>query len=238
MKLSDAIDALKAFFLDILGYFIPGFFALIVLGYTIRPNLKYNSQLLGIDSSWNSFLIVFFSYVLGYVVYSLSDLTDKTLLKIRFLKLPNSNKIENDIEKSHEIEITKTALKELFRKKDGSPAFDDAKLDSLNSRHLRSIIMSYIPESDTKIYTFMFRSELCRSISGFAFFYGILGIIFSIINTLTNKHFLFQSNTQCITVYIILIITSYYFTKTRFRFLTIAYKIPFSIFLAKYFAIK
>jgi hypothetical protein len=236
MKLSDAIDALKAFFLDVLGYFIPGFFALIVLGYTVQPNLKYNNQPLGIDSSWNSFLIVFFSYVLGYVVYSISDLID--VGKIGFLKLPNSNKIEKDIEKSHEIEITKTALKELFRKKDGSPAFDEAKLDSFNSRHLRSIIMSYIPESDTKIYTFMFRSELCRSIGGFAFSYGILGIIFSIINVFTDEHLLLQSNTHCITIYIILTVTSYFFTKTRFRFLTIAYKIPFSIFLAKYFAIK
>lgn len=234
MNISDAIDAIKSFFLDIIGYFIPGFFAIVVLDYCVRPDFKYDINNLGVGEEWNQFLIIFFSYIIGHVIYSASDFVDWIIRKLKFLNLKSVDSIESDIEKSHEVEIARVALRELMKRQDGSPAFDEVKFSSLKARNLRSIVMSYIPESDTKIYTFMFRSELCKNISCFAFLFGSFSLL-SLMNSWNSFVILDGAH---ISIYFLLIICSYFLAKTRMRFLAIAYKIPFSIFISKFFAIK
>ena len=95
--------------------------------------------------------------------------------------------------------------------------------------------MSYVPEADQKIYTFMFRSELGNHI-GFVFFsFGLWLLLSNIcLDSINSTILIKESLLGLIQVPILIIIISYFFHVTRKRFIIIAYKIPFSIFIAKF----
>lgn len=235
MKLSDFIDAVKEFFLDIIGYFVPGFFGVLILSICIQPNYKFNLSGLGFDSEWNIFIILFLSYLLGYLFYSFSDLTDKLIFWLKFLKLKTPKDIDREIESSQELQIAKTTLKDILVDKNGLPVVDVTSLNTMRARNLRSIVMSYVPEADTKIYTFMFRSELCRVISSVSFLISLFGFVLLFVAVFTKSFSFFKTDPKSIMLYCILFVSSFFLTKTRIRFLSIAYKIPFSIFIAKFY---
>ena len=237
MKISDLVDALKAFFFDVLGFLIPGFYCILILSFLVLPQYKFEFDYGGLNKEWNSSILVIISYILGYCLYPLSDWSDKIIFRFKFLKLKTQSQVESDIDSSTELAICKVALTELLLKNDSTPVIPAVALDNMSARNLRSIIMSYIPEVDTKIYTFMFRSELCRLISSFTLFISLLGLLLSIVNNIVISKILLKSDFKSIAVYSLLLLSCYFLTKARMRFLSIAYKIPFSIFIAKYFKI-
>ncbi len=176
-------------------------------------------------------VILFFAYIFGYVIYSLDFV--EALTKFAF-RAKTTGQILDDIKSSDEYIASMSVLKELWIDNQKKPIIDLSKLHVLS---LRSIVMSYSPESDTKIYTFMFRSELCRTVGTFSVFCGSAGLLSAVVNLFFKDWTLFKINAQYLFTYGILILVGLLLIKTRSRFLGIAYKIPFSIFLAKYYKI-
>lgn len=235
MKISDLIDALKAFFLDFLGYFLPGVYALLVLTYIVEE--KWKLTFMGnypFLEEYYGIIFFTFAYILGYVVYSIS-LAD-WIAKRKFLKIKTSSQIEGEIRSGLEFEQCKKVISKLWVENNAS-VLSANDLSNLNTRNLRSIVMSYIPESDVKIYTFMFRSDLCKHISSFSLLCGILGLFFSSLSLVFDHIKVFKIGWHYTMLYALLLICSFFLVKTRSRFLSIAYKIPFSMFLSKYYKI-
>ena len=93
--------------------------------------------------------------------------------------------------------------------------------------------MSYIPEADAKIYTFMFRSDLSKHLAFISFALGFVGLTFVALDYFWLEISVFKTSKLYIVIYSILIFVTYYLAKTYSTFLSIAYRIPLSIFLAK-----
>lgn len=273
MKIDDAIETLKDFFLDIIGYLIPG---LILLG-SVYLFLKdeYQERLVSLfnfPENYRSAFIIIIGYVLGYVIYAVGMMLDELkkiirlksiwklftkyicklfnkykLLKNSVNKIPTSitqkvkgllkifvNKIPADIvqevKNSFEFKATLAAIKEL-QKADHLTA--DRNIENTDVLQLRSQAMSYVPASDKKIYTFMFRSELCNYISVVFKLVPLSFLCGYAIKQLLNVELLFSYSCANSMIAILLFIFSFLLQKTRIRFLSIAYKIPFSIFLSE-----
>jgi hypothetical protein len=234
MKISDIIDAIKAFFLDFLGYFLPGIYALIILTYIVSPSYHFNTAAIGfISADYEYVAVLLFAYILGYVIYSLE--LSELVSKAEFLGIKTSSQIESEIKASFEFDLCKKVLTELWIDKNGASILSANSLTSMNTRNLRSIVMSYIPESDIKIYTFMFRSDLCKHVASFSILFGSIGLMVSLIHYLFGWSVFLNIGKEYTCAYSLLLVGSYFLLKTRSRFLSIAYKIPFSMFLSKFY---
>lgn len=226
MDLSKLMEGLKEFFLEILGFLLPGITLIFLLGFFINPDF---SRIF--DKAWNASHWLLLTF--GYIIYGVALLRDnlwRKLLKIVKKKI-GVDKIRAGIEKSGEFEISKIILKKLLE--------DDAeaqnKIDSLSFHSMRGMAMSYIPEADKKIYTFMFRAELCNHLNIVVVSIGMAGLINGIIFHLGLKIDFFYAHFKFIIGYLLLVVTGYFLNLTRNRFLAIAYKIPFPIFIAKFY---
>lgn len=237
MKAGDIIDAIKVFFLDFLGYFLPGLYAILLLTYIINPSVKFNIADIPFVKGSEHFLIFLFAYLSGYVIYSIG-FSDYIAAKIKILKIKTQTKIETEIRGQLEFEECKSVINRLWKNQDGAPVLTSVQLANLNVRNLRSIVMSYIPESDTKIYTFMFRSDLCKHLSSFSLLTGLLGLLSCFYTIFFDWFSFFNTGLYYAFIYFILMIVSLLLMKTRSRFLSIAYKIPFSIFLSKFYKLN
>jgi hypothetical protein len=234
MKISDIIDAIKAFFLDFLGYFLPGIYALLILTYIVTPSYHFNTTAIGfISSGYEYVAVLLFAYILGYAIYSLE--LSELVSKVKFLGIKTSSQIEAEIKAGLEFDLCKKVLTEIWIDKNGASILSASSLNNMNTRNLRSIVMSYIPDSDIKIYTFMFRSDLCKHISSCSILFGSLGLSVSLMHSLFGWSTFLNTGKEYTCTYFLLLIGSYFLLKSRSRFLSIAYKIPFSIFLSKFY---
>ena len=132
----------------------------------VLPEVGIKDSFLINWNSFSSYLTIILSYILGYVVYSLTILKIRlqdTILGIfkggnaltRYLKLKHSKSWEKEFSNSA---VVKSARKHLTDK--GFTEVDNMKLNEI-----RNILMSRDPAMDQKIYTFMFRSSLFDHIS-------------------------------------------------------------------------
>lgn len=151
MSLSDSINAIKEFFLDILGFLLPGLFFI----YIILVITKIENANIFFYEESNTFLLIIGAYIIGYILYPLSNWSD-------YLLQYDNDKVSSSIQASTEFHLCLEVLKKII------PSFADHEIEDLKQewkvRNLRSLVMSYIPEADKKIYTFKFRAELCRII--------------------------------------------------------------------------
>ncbi|TDO29228.1 hypothetical protein [Sediminibacterium goheungense] len=237
MKTSDIIDAIKVFFLDFLGYLLPGLYAIFLLTYIINPSIQFNFESIPFIKGNEQFVIFLFAYLSGYVIYSI-DFSDYITKKVKLLGIKTPLQIEAEISGQLEFQECKSVINRLWKDQSGSPILTTAQLTNLNVRNLRNIVMSYIPESDTKVYTFMFRSDLCKHLSSFSLLLGLFGLLSCLYTSFLNWFSFFNTGLYNVFIYCILIIGSLLLMKTRSRFLSIAYKIPFSIFLSKFYKIN
>jgi hypothetical protein len=253
MKASDFIGAIKEFFLDFLGFLLPGLIALIILSECIIADCQFGTRTIFISSDWNTVILLIIAYIIGYAIYPLSDITDKILfLKIdsekkafgwiKKLQINSPKEIEAKFDSSPEKAAVVNILEKLLvfpsAEVDSEKVFNEQQIASINIHTLRSILMSYCPEADMKIYTFMFRSELCRLISSFALAISIFGIIFYLFGFYFKVPILFRTDMKALSLYVLLLIMSYFLTKTRVRYYSIAFKIPFLIFISKRFKLQ
>jgi len=246
MKASELIEAIKEFFFDFIGFLIPGF-VFISLSFII---LNDSSIIKDVKTEFGSFfeiLLLVSSYCIGYVIYGAALLRDEILNKWRS-KYPTPDTLGDSIKKSYEYSASIWILKKLW----GIERFseDERLIENSRMQTVRSHIMSYIPEADAKIYGFMFRSELCNllnmaliiiallGISNFAL-YGLNSLLVSsdnILIVMNEPKPIFKNDIAFLIAYLVLIpITAKMLYKTRIRFLSITYRIPFSIFVSKYY---
>ena len=191
----DFFDSIKEFIWDIIGYFLPGSYALILLSacidnsYFIEHAIETNSK----DQNFLIFLII--SYIIGYVVYGLGELKESIMSDKSYKKV-----IEEQVKKRKAFELSKEFISLDLKEKGSSQDINSATVGDI-----RNIAMSFIPEQDQKIYTFQFRSDLCNNIGNISFLIGLFGL-FAFFISLFSSIVVFRLEVQNITLYVFLII--------------------------------
>lgn len=241
MDLSKALEGIEKLFLEILGYLLPGLALVFLASSLIDKAAGTFSVDLSQIGSWE---LIAAGYVLGYIVYGLALVKDEFVKSI-VLKFVNwvrkkmrkgeikskRSLIEDNIEGSPEVEIVRSALKELLKAVKKST-------NDMNLHQLRNLAMSYVPQSDRKVYTFMFRADLCDHIGTLALVVGLWGFLGHYTNRFFSQGLLLSTQEFSIYWYAGLVLASYFLAKTHTRFLSIALSIPFSMFIAQYYSIE
>ena len=184
INMEDALKSVKEFIWDIIGYLIPGFLLIIVFNLIIEPTLSVHNNFFFDWKLFQNYLIVVVSYILGYVIYSLtifkikfqnffidilSEVTD--YLSNTFLYFLVNNKLAeyfiNDIKSKHsnywKLKFVNTSTYKSA--KDFLKTNSLSEVDNMEFNEVRNILMSRNPEMDQKVYTFMFRSSIFDHIS-------------------------------------------------------------------------
>lgn len=221
------IDSFKEFIWDIIGYLLPGSFVLILLSVCVNQKYFVTTLHLSNVNDFQPYILIVVSYLLGHVTYGFGWFKDKMLNRIKYL---NKYSYVKNIEASVAKRKAYTISKELVTKALQSKGVTD-DLSNTSVRDLRNIVMSFIPESDQKIYTFTFRSELSNQSGNISIVIGTLGLLSSIFTFIPLN--IFKTDLTHIILYICLIICYFFLRQTRNRFYAIALGLPFSIYIAK-----
>jgi hypothetical protein len=216
-------DSFKELLWDIIGYLIPGSYLLILLSVCINERLFLSSKINIPESELSTFAFVIVAYLLGHVVYGFSFFKEKRRGVKSYTK-----KIEESIMNKKSIVWSKQILKSKFEKLNISEDFSQTSV-----RDLRNIVMSFIPESDQKIYTFTFRADISNNTANISLIVGVFGLVFSFIQLIFSEFLFFNLGTEYYLLYSLLIIVSFFLKETRNRFYAISIGVPFSIFTAK-----
>lgn len=242
MKFSEAIIVIKEFFLEVLGFIIPGIVCLSIPIFILNNELT--SQIFSlVDKEHYTYTILLISYITGYIIYGASEYKDlifswkwienwkilswlKTTL--HNLKITSFKSYQNNLEEKIQHSDSKKIADKILQ--NNLKDYDYTSVDS--ARTLRNLVMSYISEANNaKIYTFTFRADLCRHLSTVFLFYLILAIPLLCFNDL-QEYTIFNQNKYIFVFCIALILFMIFLGKTRRRFYSIAHRIPFSIFIA------
>ena len=242
MKVSDLINAIKEFFLDFLGYFAPGFFLIILLSFFVKEEYFIVTPSF-ITSEVSNVVFVFLAYIIGYFIYSTSAsfinrylfiLNGLSRVKgLKRLRIESKEDISLKLEDDSNVELCHEKLALIWKREKISEDKIQKLLNKIKAVHLRNIVMSYIPESDTKIYTFMFRSILSRHIAFISFTVGSVGVISSIMEYCGCISSVMKTSLSHFILYLCLIVFTFFLAKSYSMLLSIAYRIPMAIFLAK-----
>jgi hypothetical protein len=244
MNVDNIVLAIKSFFMDIIGFLLPGFVSLTIGAFCIDHYViaSYNFILPNFD---NYILIITLSYCLGYVIYGVSIIKDRifegfsfNLKKIKEegktkalvifykeLNFLNPKTVNLEIEESFEYNYCNNNLFHIFG--------NDDKF-KLNFKSNRNLLMAKYPGLDEKIYIYMFRSELCNHLSSSLIIISLLGLLSIIITYGFTGVFILRVDKFYIALYFLILPFMFYLlNKTRMRFLKIAYKLIFSIHMSK-----
>ncbi|GGX19290.1 hypothetical protein [Aquimarina muelleri] len=226
--MGDVIKNIKEFIWDVIGYLIPGFLLIIVFNLCLLPSIGIEDNFLIEWEKFSDYLIVIISYILGYVVYSLSDfkaLKQDRLLDFLVKKLPKfesyfSKHKNNHWEKTFKESATfKNAV--LFLKEKGYKDTDKMKINEI-----RNILMSRNPSMDQKVYTFMFRASVFNNIS--TILLVIISLAFIQLFTSLKGLYFIKTTPQFIIIYFIFLFLIPLLEKGKKRFFQIAMRIPLS----------
>jgi hypothetical protein len=223
MDVKNFFDSFKDFFWDLIGYFLPGLYLLLLLSVCILPERFYYSEISNSKPDLFVFVFVILSYILGYLVYGVGVLKDDILGKYS-----SKERIERETQDNAEFKLSKELIKKYFEEKNLTTKIDD----NIKTRHLRNLVMPFVPEVDNKTYTFMFRSDLCKHVGNVSLIIGILGLVNELINWFFGTVAVFRINTNMIVLYIVLVLSYFIFRATKNYFYSIAIKIPFTAFIA------
>ena len=213
MEVKDAVATLKDWFFDLAGLFLPGAALLFLVGLIV--NNLFTLSTISLHYSQKVELNVAFAlaaYIVGYVIYGVSESINliysfKDRLKAAILT------------SSKEVALFKELL---AAKGESFPSFTN----HANFEELRNFAMSISPESDSKIYTFTFRADICNQL-GTACFIAAIGALV--------KAFMGQPSVMFCTVNLA---AACLLKMTNLQFLDITYRVPFSIANAKLLAGK
>jgi len=215
-------ESFKEFVWDIIGYFIPGLYLLLILSICVNPQYFYESNLLEITQKELSPVLYFLAYILGYIIYGYSELKERKMGNYSYMKQK---------EKEAKGRKTYTNALEILKSKPLPAGMTAIDFDSL--REVRNIMMSLSPEADQKVYTFMFRSELSRHIGNVSITLGVLGLLHSVAKHCFVQLDIFKTGGHFWILYLALIGSYFLLRETRNRFYAIALSLPFSIYLSK-----
>lgn len=213
-------DSFKEFIWDIIGYMLPGSFLLILLSACVKPNYQFTTPLNNDKNDMFAFVFIVLSYLLGHLIYGFGLIKERLLGKLSYTK-----RIEKDLDTKETFKISKELLMKVLTSKGITN-----NLSNASARDVRNLAMSFAPEADQKIYTFIFRSEVSNHTANICLVIGILGLIFSVLNFFID---LFIVDKLHIILYVLLILGYFMLCSTRNRFYAIALGLPFSIYSAK-----
>lgn len=224
-NITNFFDSIKEFFWDIVGYFIPGCYVLILLSVCINQTyfLEHSIDVKGMNGTIG---VVFFvtAYVVGYVVLGISLLKEEM-----FKENSYKTRIENKLRAGAQFELAKHNIQERLGRKG-----QDTIVNSTTFRDIRNLVMSFIPDQDQKIYTFTFRYEISNNIGNVSVVIGVVGILSTILEKcLCQELNLFNSDVKYIILYVVLLLLYYPLMFVRDRFYAISMNIPFAIFNAR-----
>lgn len=226
--MGDVIKNIKEFIWDIIGYLIPGFLLVIIFNLIFLPSVGINNEFLIDWSEFNEYLIIVVSYILGYVVYSLTMvkiriqdyMLDKMTQSIpRFKNYFNKRKSNGWEQKFRESATFKNAVS--FLKDEGYK-----ETNTMSISEIRNILMSRDPSMDQKVYTFMFRSSLFDHISTILLI-TVLLVFIQFLLSFWGIYFI-KINSQFKAIYIIFLFLIPQLGKCKRIFFPIAKRIPFS----------
>jgi hypothetical protein len=215
-------ESLKEFIWDVIGYFIPGMYVIILLSVIVEPKYFIHTELIDKKDPAINFVLVIIAYILGYLIYGLGEWKEKSQGKNSFMEkiqanMPNSN--------------TYKLASELLQNKI-STTNATMQVSSMSAKDVRNLAMSYAPDADKKVYTFMFRSDLARHIANSSIIIGILGVLLQAAHWIYPQFQVVKGEIGYLVVYIFLICSFFIFNYTRDRFYRIAMNIPFSILIS------
>lgn len=233
MNSSNALEAIKELFFDFIGYFFPGFVCIIIL--SVNTCIEFKSSLIQPGSNQWFFTIVIISYAIGYIIYGLGIFYDNKLVKFyncKFLNwfgISHPKKLKEIIRKSPEFETCYNHMKSFLSNKETWEKYEGE--DIVNK--IRNIAMSFSPNSDKKIYTFMFRSDISHHLGIINFNLGLISLIIILIESIFDINLFFNNDIEVIILNIFLIFTGIFLSITRSRFYGISLKLPFSIYISE-----
>jgi len=225
MEISKTLEDIGKFFNEILGYLLPGLVLFLLTYYFLDPTQVQKDKPFFDLNIW---LILFSSYILGYIVYAISYYLNDLFKNTKYFK-KDEEIIKSKIQELDEFIISVKKIKELI------PIIETQKMDF---HSVRNFAMAYVPEVDQKIYTFMFRADLFKHLKDIFLIISFWGIIAYLSKLSLNNTLLFDTQEYNIVIIVLLLILTYPLNEGKKRFLGIAYKIQFNIFLAKSYPIK
>lgn len=241
MEISKSIEEIGKYFNEILGYLLPGLSLIFLIYFFV--DLRYVNQSL-FKTEYNAWITIFIGYILGYLIYGLSLVRDK-ILGIKGMKslceknvfgLKLFSFFENIVEatkkeivKSDEFNLSKQEIIKLI---------PSLKEENCDFHMVRNIAMSYVPEIDQKIYTFMFRADLFDHIKIIFYLISLWGLVAKLNLWIFNNTLLFDLRGNNFWYLFLLLFATYPLKLGRKRFLKIAYKIQFHLFITKCHPIK
>ena len=226
--MGDVIKNIKEFIWDIIGYLIPGFLLVIIFNLIFLPSVGINNEFLIDWSEFNEYLIIVVSYILGYVVYSLTIvkiriqdyILDKMIQSIpKFKNYFNKRKSNGWEQKFRESATFKNAVS--FLKDEGYK-----EVNTMIISEIRNILMSRDPSMDQKVYTFMFRSSLFDHISTILLI-TVLLVFTQFLLSFWGIYFI-KITPQFKVIYVVFLFLIPQLGKCKRIFFPIAKRIPFS----------
>lgn len=214
-------ESFKEFIWDIVGYILPGAYCLILLSISVHSDYWLNVDSI-FSNKYYPYVIVIISYLLGYAIYGLNIIIQNKI----FGEKSHTKTIENKINKRISYQTTKSILQKKFQEKG-----IDSDLENASLRDLRSIVMGFFPEQDQKTYTFAFRADIANHAGTISLFFGILGLLSSIINYISPFNVMIV-DTIHIMLYIILVFSYFPFSSMRDHFYEFSQNLPFSLLLS------
>ena len=98
-EIKNLFEALKEFIWDVIGYFLPGMYAIILVSVIVNPEYFIKTPLLSEKDEGINFITVILAYILGYVIYGISEAKENVRGKKSY-----TGKIEEAISKTKNYE--------------------------------------------------------------------------------------------------------------------------------------
>ncbi|WP_075591010.1 hypothetical protein [Labilibacter marinus] len=205
----DLVQSLKEFFFDIIGFLVPGTLILVIINHYFNLKIEFKD---------GSYILLIISYSTGYLIFAITLLKDRLLDKLNKCKkiLCQDSVLGKLKNRKTYIEVSEIINKNLGENKE------------LSYKGYRNIAMSAIPESDKKIFTFMFRAELFNQLHTICVILFMFCIIQTAYNLTKSKSIIEMTYSLMVSLIGILALR-----RGWERFYSIAMSLPFSIYLEK-----
>lgn len=238
--MGEIIQSLKEFIWDIIGFMIPGFTLIIAFNFLIDPIIAVKNSFI---FDWNEFqpiLLIIVSYILGFVIYSLTMFKIKTqdqiieflardsmlLNKLAPIKFFIQKYIVPKHSKNWELKFKESST--VLSAKNFLTKAEYKKVDQMELNEIRNILMSRNPQMDEKVYTFMFRSSVFDHLSTVLLIFSLIFYIQCILILFDINIGILKTETPFKIFYIIAIILIPLLGNCKRLFYSISQRIPFS----------
>jgi hypothetical protein len=215
-------ESLKEFIWDVIGYFIPGIYVIILLSVLVLPEYFVQTPLIDKKDSAVNFVVLIIAYILGYLIYGLGEWKEKQRGKKSFMETIQAN-MPNSVSYKLATELLQAKV---------SATTTTLQVSTMTPKEVRNLAMSYAPDADKKVYTFMFRSDLARHIANTSWTIGTITLLLQIAHWLHPQWQIVRGDAVYVLLSALLIGSFYLLNYVRDRFYRIAMNIPFSILIS------